>query len=62
MRRELLTETSAKRVARIKLTLTEHTIEALEPAEKSWLAWDDELTGFGVRVQPTSYTRKLVTR
>ena len=48
-----MTETSAKRVARIKLTLTEHTIEALEPAEKSWLAWDDELTGFGVRVQPT---------
>ena len=48
-----MTGTSAKRVARVKLTLTEHTIEALEPAEKSWLAWDDELTGFGVRVQPT---------
>ena len=53
MRSEPLTETSAKRVARVKLTLTEHTIEALEPAEKSWLAWDDELIGFGVRVQPT---------
>ena len=48
-----MTGTSAKRVARIKLTLTEDTIEALEPAGKSWLAWDDELTGFGVRVQPT---------
>ena len=53
MRGEPLTGTSAKRVARVKLTLTEHTIEALEPAEKSWLAWDDELIGFGVRVQPT---------
>ena len=50
---EPLTGTSAKRGARVKLTLTEHTIEALEPAGKSWLAWDDELTGFGVRVQPT---------
>ena len=48
-----MTGTSAKRVARVKLTLTEHTIEALELAEKSWLAWDDELIGFGVRVQPT---------
>ena len=57
---EPLTETSAKRVARVKLTLTEHTIDALEPAEKSWLAWDDELIGFGVRVQPTGVKSYIV--
>ena len=44
---------SAKRVARVKLTLTKRTVEALETAEKSWIAWDDKLTGFGVRVQPS---------
>ena len=26
---------------------------ALKPADKSWIAWDDRLTGFGVRVHPT---------
>ena len=44
---------SAKRVARVKLTLTKRTVEALEPADKPWIAWDDKLTGFGVRVQPS---------
>ena len=44
---------SAKRVARHKFTLTKTAVDALEPAQKSWLAWDDRLTGFGVRVQPT---------
>ena len=28
-------------------------MRALEAAEKSWIAWDDKLTGFGVRVQPS---------
>ena len=44
---------SAKRVALNKLTLTRGSVEALEPADKSWIAWDDQLTGFGVRVHPT---------
>ena len=44
---------SAKRVARVKLTLTKRTVEALEPAVKSWIAWDDKLVGFGCRVQPS---------
>ncbi|MDE2790533.1 MAG: integrase arm-type DNA-binding domain-containing protein [Paracoccaceae bacterium] len=44
---------SAKRVAQVKLTLTKRTVDALEPAEKSWIAWDDKLTGFGCRVQPS---------
>ena len=28
-------------------------VEGLKPADKSWIAWDDRLTGFGVRVHPT---------
>ena len=42
-----------KRTARIKRPITGTTVEALEPAEKSYIAWDDRLTGFGVRVLPT---------
>ena len=44
---------SAKRVALNKLALTSDAIEALEPADKPWIAWDDQLTGFGVRVHPS---------
>ena len=42
-----------KRTAKIKLTLTKRAVEALEPADAPWIAWDDKLTGFGVRVQPS---------
>ena len=42
-----------KRTARVKLTLTKRTVETLRPADKPWIAWDDKLTGFGVRVQPS---------
>ena len=44
---------TAKRTAKVKLTLTKRTVEALEPADKPWIAWDDRLTGFGCRVQPS---------
>ena len=44
---------TAKRIAKVKLTLTKRTVEALEPADKPWIAWDDKLTGFGCRVQPS---------
>ena len=44
---------SAKRIARVRTHLTKRVVEALEPADKSWIAWDDRLTGFGVRVQPS---------
>ena len=44
---------SRKRTARVKLTLTKRAVERLQPAEKPWIAWDDKLTGFGVRVQPS---------
>ena len=48
-----MTTTSRKRTARVKLTLTRRSVEALKPADKPWIAWDDRLTGFGVRVQPS---------
>ena len=44
---------SAKRVAKVKLTLTKRTVEALKPDDKPWIAWDDKLVGFGCRVQPS---------
>ena len=37
----------------MKLTLSKRSVDALEPADKPWIAWDDKLTGFGCRVQPT---------
>ena len=42
-----------KRIAKTKLALTKRAVEGLKPADKSWIAWDDGLTGFGVRVHPT---------
>ena len=44
---------TGKRIAKVRTTLTKRTVEALKPEEKSWIAWDDKLTGFGVRVQPS---------
>ena len=43
------TPTPGKRTARFRMTLAARTVEALEPEEKSYTAWDDKLTGFGVR-------------
>lgn len=37
---------------KVRTTLTKHAVDALEPAGKPWIAWDDKLTGFGVRVHP----------
>ena len=42
-----------KRVAKTKLTITKRAVDAFKPADKPWIAWDDKLTGFGVRVHPT---------
>ena len=44
---------TGKRTARVRRTLTKRTVDALQPAEKPWIAWDDKLTGFGVRIQPS---------
>lgn len=42
-----------RRVARLRTELTIPAIEALKPEDKAWIAWDDKVTGFGVRVQPS---------
>ena len=39
---------TGKRTAKVRTTLTKRVIEALEPTDTSWIAWDDKLTGFGV--------------
>ncbi len=48
-----MTNSSGKRVALNRLSLTRRAIEAMKPRERPWVAWDDKLTGFGVRVQPS---------
>ena len=53
MLRSMENRHSAKRVARVRTHLTKRTVEALKAGEKSWIAWDDRLTGFGVCVQPS---------
>ena len=42
------------------MALTVRTVEALQPEAKSYTAWDDKLTGFGVRVQPSGLRSYLV--
>ena len=44
---------STKRIAKVKLTLSKRTVDALEPQDRPWIAWDDRLSGFGCRVQPS---------
>ena len=48
-----MSTTTGKRTVKVKLTLTKRTVETLQPADKPWIAWDDRLSGFGVRVQPS---------
>ena len=45
--------TPGKRTARLRTTLTKRVIDTLQPTDKPWIAWDDKLTGFGVRVLPS---------
>ena len=52
--------TTGKRTAKVKLTLTKRTVENLQPADKPWIAWDDRLSGFGVRVQPSGMKAFIV--
>ena len=42
-----------KRVALVKLSLSKRSVDALTPKDQAWIAWDDRLTGFGVRVYPS---------
>ena len=45
--------TIGKRIAKVRTTLTKRAIEAFHPAETAWIAWDDKLTGFGLRIHPS---------
>ena len=49
-----------KRTAKVRLTLTKRTVEGLEPTAKPWIAWDNKVTGFGVRIQPSGTKSFLV--
>ncbi len=44
--------TPGKRTAKPRTTLTKRIIDTLQPTDKSWIAWDDKLTGFGVCIRP----------
>ena len=52
--------TTAKLLAKVKLTLTKRTVDALDPQDKPWIAWDDKLTGFGVRIHPSGAKSFLI--
>ena len=52
--------TTGKRTAKVKLTLTKRTVQNLQPADKPWIAWDDRVSGFGVRVQPSGMKAFIV--
>ena len=49
-----------KRTAKVRLTLTKRCVDGLEPTAKPWIAWDNKLTGFGVRIQPSGTKSFLV--
>ena len=51
---------TAKLLAKVKLTLTKRTVDALKPDDKPWIAWDDKLTSFGGRVHPSGAKSFLV--
>ena len=50
----------SKRIAKVRLTLTKRSVESLAPSAAPWIAWDDKLTGFGVRVQPSGTKSFLI--
>jgi hypothetical protein len=35
------------------VTLTKKVVDAAEKRDKRYLVWDDELTGFALRIEPT---------
>jgi len=51
---------TGKRVARTRLTLTKRIIYELDPGNKPWIARDDKLTGFGIRIQPSGLKSFIV--
>ena len=55
-----MNHTTGKRLALVKTPLTKRTIDALEPTDKAWIAWDVRLRGFGVRIHPAGSKSFLV--
>ena len=55
-----MTDTTGKRVARVKIAIAKRTVDALQPTGKARIAWDDKLTGFGVRVYPSGRKSYIV--
>ena len=51
---------SRKNTARVKLTLTKRSVDALSPGAGPWIAWDDKLSGFGVKVLPSGTKSFLI--
>ena len=49
-----------KKTAKVRLTLTKRSVDSLLPSAGPWIAWDDKLTGFGVRVQPSGTKSFLI--
>ena len=40
--------------------LTKRVVDATKPAAKEFVLWDDELSGFGLRVKPTGVKSYIV--
>ena len=45
--------THSPRPAPRKAHITKRAVDALKPEARPFIAWDDRLTGFGVRVMPS---------
>ncbi len=52
--------TSRRRVALHKARLTTRTVDDAKPRDRRYIVWDDELTGFGVRVSPSGLRSFIV--
>ena len=51
---------AGKRTANLKVTLSKRNVESLKSEEKPFIAWDEKLTGFGLRVQPSGVRSYIV--
>ena len=49
-----------RRVARYKAHLTTRTVADASPRDHRYIVWDDELTGFGVRISPSGLRSFIV--
>ena len=52
--------TGRRRVALHKARLTTRTVDDAKPRDRRYIVWDDELTGFGVRVSPSGLRSFIV--